>query len=98
VKGFYFVVTCVLLENPNKKRLSCQGGVSGVSLRAKPSFYLPGGFSATAVLPAPMFEERLLEEGCNQQVHSRRDRQEQRERTDQNGRFFCCFMPIFTQK
>ena len=25
----------------------------------------------------------------------RRDRQEQRERTDQNGRFFCCFSPIF---
>ena len=26
---------------------------------------------------------------------SRRDRQEQRERTDQKGRFFCCIMTIF---
>ena len=34
----------------------------GFSLRAKLSFYLPGGFSATAVLPAPMFAAGLSEE------------------------------------
>jgi len=67
-------VTCVLLENANKKRLSCEGGVFGVSLRVKLSFYLPGGFSATAVLPAPMFAAGLSEEVRGCQVISRRDR------------------------
>ena len=74
MKGFYFVVTCVLLENANKKRLSFQGGVFGFSLLAKPSFYLLGGFSAAAVLPAPMSAEGLLEEVWDRQVISRRDR------------------------
>ena len=73
-KGFYFLATSVLLENANKKRLSFQGGVLGFSLRAKPSFYLLGGFSAAAVLPAPMSAEGLSEEVRGCQVISRRDR------------------------
>ena len=47
---------------------------SGFSLRAKLSFYLPGGFSAAAALPAPMSAEGLSEECCSGQVISRRDR------------------------
>ena len=46
----------------------------GFSLGAKPSFYLPGGFSAAAVLPAPMSAEGLSEEVRGCQVISRRDR------------------------
>ena len=46
----------------------------GFSLRAKLSFYLLGGFSAAAVLPAPMSAEGLSEECCSGQVISRRDR------------------------